>query len=475
MADTLTLSLIDGTRIVVPNSLSLMTPYVLREQLDWFEDEIRFLRRCLVPGSKVIDIGANYGVYTLCMAKAVGDQGFVWAFEPSSICTALLAAGIEANGFRNVVVEQSAVSRESGMGRLALNDNTELNALIRTEDVAQVSESVSVVTLDECLLRYGWGDIDFLKIDAEGEEASIVEGGRRFLAERSPIVQYEVKVDDGFRLELVRAFSEIGYRSYRLVPQLGILVPFHPHLIPDRYLLNLFCCKPGRAAQLAARGFLLEHAPESSPSATQVAEHLRSLPTGDRYTWQALTQFPYGAQLATAWLDAAPTDERPDVEDAITCYIASRDDRLSAPERFVALNAGFESLTSLCALRPENHLRLASLARAAGDYGARSAAVAALQQLATTIMQGKEISLSEPFLSPSARFDSLSVGNALVNWLLASVLEQLELLSSYSSFFPGNSARGRLELIARLGFASPEMERRLDLVRTRFGEALPRS
>lgn len=474
MPDTLTLSLIDGARIVVPNSLSLMTPYVLLEQQDWFEDEIRFLRQCLEPGSKVIDIGANYGIYTLCMAKAVGDQGSVWAFEPSSTCTALLAAGIEANGFRNVIVEQSAVSRACGMGRLALNDNAELNALIRTENVAQASESVPVVTLDECLQRYGWRDIDFLKIDAEGEEANIVAGGRRFLAELSPLVQYEVKVDDGFHLELVRAFSEIGYRSYRLVPGLGTLVPFDTDSIPDRYLLNLFCCKPARAAQLAARGFLLDRAAGSSPSATEVAERLRSLPSGDGYTWQALTQFPYGTELATTWEDAEPADDRSGVEDAITCYIASQDDRLSSRERFEALKAAFESLTSLCA-RPDRYLRLASLARAAGDYGARSAAVGALQQLATPILQRAEINLSEPFLAPSARFDSLRVGDVLVNWLLASVLEPLEQLSSYSSFFPGNSARRRLELIAGLGFASPEMERRLDLVRTRFGEALPRS
>ncbi len=55
----------DRVRVVVPDSFGLITPYVLFEQQDWFEDEISFVRRVLQPGEQAIDIGANYGVYTL--------------------------------------------------------------------------------------------------------------------------------------------------------------------------------------------------------------------------------------------------------------------------------------------------------------------------------------------------------------------------------------------------------------------------
>ena len=322
MPDCITLSLVDGVRLVVPGSLNLITPYVLTEQQDWFEDELPFLRRLLDPGCKVIDIGANYGIYTLCMAKAVGAQGCVWAFEPSSSCVALLDKGIAANGFSNVIVERSAVSHESGTGRLALNDHSELNALIQPQDAAQASESVSVVTLDECLVRYRWRHIDFLKIDAEGEEANILRGGGKFLAELSPLIQYEVKFAEGFRLQLVRDFAKLGYRSYRVVPGLGVLTPFDADTTPDSYLLNLFCCKPGRAAELAARGFLVDSEPSSSSAATK---------TRNDYPWrQTLTRFPYGAQLASGWEDATETDDRLAIEDAVACYAASQDDRLAA-------------------------------------------------------------------------------------------------------------------------------------------------
>src|SRR5258708_8334867 len=72
---TATVEIAGGVRIVVPDSLNLITPYVLYEQQDWFEDEVGFLRRILRPGQNAIDIGANYGVYGLSIANAVGPTG----------------------------------------------------------------------------------------------------------------------------------------------------------------------------------------------------------------------------------------------------------------------------------------------------------------------------------------------------------------------------------------------------------------
>src|SRR5579862_3336094 len=97
MVETTVLTLVDGVRIVVPNALDLITPYVLREQQDFFEDELRFVRELLQPGQTVVDIGANYGVYTLPMAQRVGPSGHVWAFEPASSTAQILTKGIAAN------------------------------------------------------------------------------------------------------------------------------------------------------------------------------------------------------------------------------------------------------------------------------------------------------------------------------------------------------------------------------------------
>ena len=467
--DRTMLTLINEVRIVVPNSLEMITPYVLQEQLDWFEDEIKFLRRLLQPGQKVIDIGANYGVYTLSMAHSVGSTGSVWAFEPASATAALLAQGIAANGFSWIVLERSAVSSTCGTARLSLNENPELNALVRDQTIASAAETVPLVTLDECLERHDWQDIDFIKIDAEGEEVNILKGGARFFAKLSPLVQYEIRAGSHLHMELVGDFAALGYASYRLVPGLDLLVPFEVESRPDEYLLNLFCCKRDCAERLAARGYLLEFMPQFATTESELFRDIKNKVIKlDAYGWRnAVTEFPYGVRLADVWEKTMATEKGGQLEDALSFYAFSRDSAQSSMDRFCALGASYSLLRTLCEGQPAT-LRLASLARAAKDYGARSIAINALHRLGEAMLQQEWLDLTEPFLAPGVRFDDVSPGEAVGDWVLAAVLEELELLGSYSSFYSGVSAHQRLEMIRSLGYGSSEMERRLLLLQERF-------
>jgi len=462
--------MVDGVRIVVPGSLSLITPYVLLEQEDWFEDEIKFVRRLLKPGQKVIDIGANYGVYTLSMARAVGPSGRAWSFEPASSTARLLAEGIAVNGFAQVVLERSALSSTCGTARLSLNENSELNALVLGNTSSSASETVPLVTLDECMERYGWRDIEFMKIDAEGEEANILRGGKRFFAELSPLVQYEIKAGSDLHMELVQDFAALGYDSYRLVPGLDLLVSFDAASTPDKYLLNLFCCKQDCVERLRAQGFLLASEAGFPAAGADRSKHIPGrFNERNAYDWRhTIAKLPYGAQLADRWEQTVAAGNSAEVEGALSFYAISQDSSLSSSERFGALEASFSLLRNLCERQP-SCLRLASLARVARDYGARSLAVSALQQLSNAVLQHHRVDVSEPFLAPGKRFDLVPPGEAIGNWVLAAVLEEFERLGSFSSFYTGVSARKRLELIRTLGFGSAEMGRRLRLLQERFG------
>lgn len=474
MVETTVLSLLDGVRIVVPNSLELITPYVLREQQDFFEDELQFIRWLLQPGQKVIDIGANYGVYTLPMAQKVGPRGHVWAFEPASSTAQLLAQGITANAFVNVTLEQKAVSSSAGSAQLSLQRHPELNSIIHGQPpAAGDSETVSLVTLDDCMDRFQWTDIELIKIDAEGEENNIVKGGRRFFANLAPLVQYELKKDaTDINFGLIDEFAAIGYDSYRLVPGLNLLVPFDAGSQPDPYLLNLFCCKAACADRLAAQGALLRSSDVSGRGAF-VGMNEGPGDAGVKYHWSnALAHLPYAMPLASAWRAAEDAGNSAGVIRALSFYSRSRDAALSSLDRFRALEASFLALKAECEREPVR-LRLASLARVGHDYGARAESVIALRQLLEHIRKAG-IDPNEPFLPPPERFDSIPFGADPVPWLVAAVLEQLEKREHYSTFYVGPTARERLEDIRALGFASPEMERRLDLVRLRIDLARQR-
>lgn len=452
MTATTTLKLVDGVRVVVPDSLDLITPYVLREQEDWFEDELRFLRKLLQPGQTVIDIGASYGVYTLSMAAAVGADGSVLAFEPASATARLLSESIAANGFTQVSLRRQALSSASGTGQLVVGEHSELNALAHGTPAGAV-EPVPLVTLDDCLRERAGQRVDFVKIDAEGEETNILKGGARFFAQQSPLVQYEVKAGTNLNLGLAPAFRALGYESYRLVPGLDLLVPFDTTSPPDGYLLNLFCCKPDQANRLAERGRLLTG-----------KEFVEPRPADWR---AAMAGFPYAKMLCERWERTMARDGSRELDEALSLYWRSRDPSSPAAERFGALSASMSRLQSLSQGETVG-LRRASLARVARDCGARALAVAALAQLSEALLQGSHTNPDEPFLMPSERFDAISPGNPLGQWLLAGALEEYERLSAFSSFYTDASALPRLRAIRDLGFASPEMQRRLAMLQLRF-------
>jgi len=461
--------MVDGVKVVVPDSLDMITPYVLREQQDWFEDEIKFLRRLLQPGQNAIDIGANYGVYTLSIARTVGPSGHVWAFEPASAAAGMLTESVAVNGFEHVTVEQSALSGTAGTARLSMHVHAELNALVHDDGSTLPTETVRVVTLDGFEEKSGWQDIDFIKIDAEGEETGILEGGAKFFARHSPLVQYEIMAGQDIHLDLVQAFTGIGYESYRLVPGLDLLVPFRVDTPADQFLLNLFACKSDRAARLASGGWLVKEVPEPDSARDLPGGITRDVLGEHGFDWRiTLATLPYGRQLAARWEQGVNGEETDAVEQALALYALSRDNSRSATERFCALDCGFQRLKDLTENSP-THSRLASLARIAQAYGARFFAIKVLTQLCESIMQKKRVDLDEPFLAPGARFDSLDPGGAVGDWMLAAANEELERLRAFSSVYGGIAARNRLERICSSDFAGPEMRRRLSLLRQRFG------
>lgn len=476
MLPNTTLKLIDGVRIVVPDSLDLITTFVLREQEDWFEDEIKFLRFLIQPGQTAIDIGANYGVYTLTIANLVGPTGHVWAFEPASSTAALLADSISTNNFSHVTLICSALSNKVGTARLALNNHSELNELVRDEQFAGASETVPLTTLDHAMASYAWKDIDFIKIDAEGEEANILLGGTSFLKDQSPLIQYEIKAGNDLHLDLVRQFSELGYQSYRLVPGLNTLIPFNENDPIDDFLLNLFCCKPDRAGHLASQGFLVDlETHHASSHAKDAYLNLHMSSADDPHGWhEELIKHPYGKLLAKQWVEHSVEMEENgqpnEIDEPLYLYALSRNQSLPMPERFAYLEASFFNLRQLCENQP-TYLRLSSLARVASDYGARIIANNALEQLCNNIFKQQSVNTVEPFLAPGKRYELIPPNtlDSIWNWIASAALEELIRTQAFSSYYTGLPSLQNLKILLKLEFASDEMKRRHDLMEQRFG------
>lgn len=147
--------------------------------------EMTVWRRHLRPGDLFVDVGAHAGVYTL-WALDCGAVGI--AVEPEPQMVEQLRANLALNHAETrVQVVAAALGAEPGRLRLAGPDLLRGQLVFDSPDTAGVE--VRVDTLDAVLGdRHARG----LKIDVEGAERLVLEGGARAFADgRIDLVQLE--------------------------------------------------------------------------------------------------------------------------------------------------------------------------------------------------------------------------------------------------------------------------------------------
>ncbi|MFZ5771588.1 MAG: FkbM family methyltransferase [Thermodesulfobacteriota bacterium] len=448
------IKIINDINVTVPASLQLMTPYVLHEQNDWFEDEIKFLRTFIKPGMQVIDIGANYGLYTLTVAKLIGDQGKIWAFEPTQATAACLKQSISHNNFTNIELIQAGLSDQIKKAKFFTGANSELNSLSKESVSGEQHETVLLLTLDHCAKKYDWRDIDFIKLDAEGEESRIVKKGRKFLSAQSPLIMFELKHGEQVNLFLINSFKKLGYESYRLIPGLNVLVPFNPAEPFDDYLLNLFCCKDDKAALLESEGVMVRHweKMDCPPETTILQDYL--------------TEVPFGKSLGADLIDCSKISK--DYLEILTRYILAQSQATSVSEKVGHLLTAIHCLLKVLENGEQNIGRLAAFSRIAFAAGARSLGVKILSYLINKYGQKMDFEINEPVLPASSRYDSFQPDHKIKEWLFSSILEQYIIKHAFSSYFTRRQSLPQLELLSNLGFMDEDMKRRKEMIESCF-------
>jgi len=139
--------------------------------------EVSFLESLAEAGMTALDIGANKGLATVAMAKKVGLDGLVYAFEPVPEYYRSLRANLSRNGIQNVKAYQFALG-----GRIARMDYYKDGggSGIVAQDGAE-KLSVKVTTLDAFAETEGLSQVDLISMDCEGSELLVLQGGERTL------------------------------------------------------------------------------------------------------------------------------------------------------------------------------------------------------------------------------------------------------------------------------------------------------
>jgi FkbM family methyltransferase len=162
-----------------------------------FEDaEALFFQHYLRPGMTVLDIGAHHGFYSLTASKAVHPKGQIHSFEPSPRERAQLQRSLRLNRCTNVTIHSNALGANPGKATLFLvqGEQDGCNSLRQPDGVSgTISVEVDVVPLDDLLNAQGMSKVDFIKMDVEGAELSVLQGASKFLnTSPRPVILAEV-------------------------------------------------------------------------------------------------------------------------------------------------------------------------------------------------------------------------------------------------------------------------------------------
>jgi len=196
-------------------------------------NETPYFKSLLKPSSVVSDIGANVGYYSLVAAPLVGSTGRVYAFEPASRQFASLKKNALRNGFTQILPNKLALADKPGEAVLYQEDefNTGSASLHHTGPNNTKGEMVTLTTLDDFVEPLKLDRLDVIKVDVEGYELAVLNGGRKTLEEFHPTLLVEVKElhqrQAGFsRKELFDWFTARNYMPFRIKPG-ALLTPIN--------------------------------------------------------------------------------------------------------------------------------------------------------------------------------------------------------------------------------------------------------
>lgn len=183
-----------------PNHVFVATPYgpgYWVPRGDYVEDTVKrgaknsgynnFLKMMRPQARTALDVGANIGEITYALAQFSEK---VQAFEPVHNTFDLLQKNVTQNNLTNVTCHNLGLGAVHETAEIAINANT-CGANSRVLDptaTRRATETMRIVPLDS----FGFTDVDILKIDVEGFELDVLQGGEKTILRDHPVIQLEV-------------------------------------------------------------------------------------------------------------------------------------------------------------------------------------------------------------------------------------------------------------------------------------------
>ncbi|MGF1579097.1 MAG: FkbM family methyltransferase [Gemmataceae bacterium] len=190
----------------------------LRKYGEYSENEVDLFRQICQPGLYVAEVGANLGAHTVPLAQLVGPQGRIFAFEPQRIVFQTLCANVAINSLENVECYQVAVAAEKGHVLIPdIRYDQKGNFGGVSVRAFQQGRKVPTEKLDDLLSEVP--QLHFCKIDVEGMESEVLQGGKNLIEKFKPILYLENDRPEKSK-ELIELLWSMEYKLFWHLPLL---------------------------------------------------------------------------------------------------------------------------------------------------------------------------------------------------------------------------------------------------------------
>ena len=162
--------------------------------IDAFEgNTIRLFIELLHCTDTFFDIGANTGIYSL-IAASNNSSRLVYAFEPIPRVIDCLKRNVELNKLHNIHITPYALTNFDGDITLYIPNNAIPTEASTLKGFRKCTETISVQakSIDRFVNHHEIPKIDLMKIDTEGTEHEVLDGGKNSLIRDEPIIICEV-------------------------------------------------------------------------------------------------------------------------------------------------------------------------------------------------------------------------------------------------------------------------------------------
>jgi FkbM family methyltransferase len=149
------------------------------------------LKEYVEKSKYIVDVGANIGCHTISYA-GMNPEARIWSFEPQKKLFDLLNTNMNLNGYTDRIHLHNC-----GLGHKECT--LEMQGLDTVEDKAHMGwnkgglgigkggEKLDVKTLDSLDLP----GLDYMKIDVEGAEGLVIQGGQETIKKFKPVICFE--------------------------------------------------------------------------------------------------------------------------------------------------------------------------------------------------------------------------------------------------------------------------------------------